>query len=157
MRWYEKMIETSKSFVRDGQSVSPVFFMKSNQGKLEIVSLSVFGDNKDVMSQAMRWLVRRYDPAEYMFVTEAYVKMLDLKDKSEQALGSLLVKGTLAVSELPSSQEAIVVLYGTRKEERLGFIRFQKQGTAVTFAPMKWLSGDEAKGRFMHLRNASEK
>jgi hypothetical protein len=155
MKWYEKMVETSKSFLRDGKSVSPVFFMKHDQGELVVVSLSIFADNKDVMAGAMRWLIKRYDPAEYLFVTEAYVKMLDPKDKGEQALGSLLVEGTLSVSQLPSSEEAITVLYGNRTEERLGFVRFQKQGKTVTFSPIKWLSGDEAKGRFMHLRNVN--
>jgi hypothetical protein len=129
--------------------------MKSDEGKVEVVSLSIFASNKDVMSEAMRWLIRQYDPAEYLFLTEAWVKMFDRKNKGDQALGSLLVSGTLSVSELPSSQEAITILYGTRKEERLGFVRFDRHGKTVTFSPIKWLSGDEAKGRFIRLRSAS--
>ena len=153
MKWYEHMIETSKGFIRRGQTVSPVLFLMSDQGSLSIVSLSAFADNKEAMSAAMRWLIRKRNPAEYCFITESYVKMLKVDDEGDQALGSLLVDGSIQVSQLPSSQEALTVLHGTRRSERFGFIPFTKQGGKVTFGKTRWLGGDELKGRFVNLRN----
>ncbi len=96
-------------------------------------------------------------PKEYLFMTESYVKAIDQKEKADEALGKLVADGILHVSQLPSSQEATVALHGDRRGEKLGVIVFREKGERVTFSPIKWLKGDELKGRFVNLRERGSK
>ena len=54
MKWYEQMIETAKSFIQDGQSLTPALFLLSHDHKLDIVSLAPFADDKDLMADFIR-------------------------------------------------------------------------------------------------------
>ena len=151
MSWYEDMLERAKTFVQRGEEVHPILFLKKGS-KIGILPLGQFAHDKEVVASLLHMVVQIEDPDEYLFVTEAFVKMIDTKDESENAVGKLLVSGTLQVSQIPSSKESIVVLYGDRKGEKLGTIVFERKGKEVAFETIKWLEGDEMKGRFTGLR-----
>ena len=150
-KWNEKMIERAKSIVRKGEPLHPVLFLKKG-GDIGVIPLGRFSQDKEVLSTLLRAVVGAVNPDEYLYLTEAYMKEIDTKDASDSALGSLLVGGTLQVSQLPSAQEAITALYGDRKGEKLGVIVFRKRGKVVKFEPTRWLEGDELRGRFTGLR-----
>jgi hypothetical protein len=155
MKWYEKMIEQAKSFIRNGHSLQPMLFMRSGKS-VSIVHLGRFSENKEVLARILHVIVQLEDPDAYLYITEAYVKMLDAKDVGDAALGSLLVEGTIQVSQLPSAQEAITILLGDRKGEKLGMIVFKRENKSVVFEAIKWLEGDELKGRFTGLRGGGK-
>ena len=149
MAWYDTMITQAQSIVKRGEELVPMFFMSKN-GKLEILSLGSVSHDKDIMSVMMRALVGAFDPDEYLFISESFARMLNPHDETEQAIGKLVIEGTLQVSQLPSSKEAIVALYGDRQSERVCMIPFTRKKGHVTFEKPKWLT--EGKGRFMNLR-----
>ena len=150
MRWYEQMIEKAKSFIQHGHALQPMLFLRSNK-RVNIIPLSRFSDNKEILAAILHTIVQMEDPDEYLYLTEAFVKMVDTKDAGDSAVGSLLVEGTLQVSQLPSAKEAITLLLGDRKGEKLGMIIFKRENNSVVFEPLKWLEGDELKGRFTGL------
>lgn len=152
MRWYEKIIEQAKSFIRDGHDLQPMLFLRSDK-HVNIIPLGRFSDNKEVLAALLHTIVQLEDPDAYMYVTEAFVKEINTKDAGDSAVGSLLVEGTLKVSQLPSAKDAITILLGDRKGERLGMIIFKRTGNSVVFEPLKWMEGDELKGRFTGLRD----
>jgi hypothetical protein len=152
MRWYEGMIEKAKSFIRSGEQLQPMLFLKTGKG-VAILPLGRFSDNKDVLAKILHLIVQLEDPDAYMYLTEAFVRMVDAKDAGDSAIGTLLVDGTLAVSQLPSAQEAITILLGDRKGEKIGVVIFRRENKSVVFEPIKWLEGDELKGRFTGLRD----
>ena len=83
---------------------------------------------------------------------ESYIKQLDVKDPSELALSSLLMNGAVSVGQLPSAQDCITVLHGTKDKERLGHIIFKKNIKKVEFQPIEWWEGKNLQGRFVGLR-----
>ena len=151
-KWYEDIVKKAKSFIRKGESLSPVIFLMKKDS-IDIVPLTLFADDKDVLASVLHLIVLREDPEEYVYLSEAYLKAIDTKDGGDTAIGKLLVSGTLQVSQVPSSKECIIVLYGDRKSEKLGTIVFERKKNTVKFQPIKWLEGDTLKGRFTGLRD----
>lgn len=151
MKWHDAVIGKAKSLLRKGEPLQPVLFLKSGKG-IGVIPVGQISEDKEKLAAILHIIVQLTDPDEYLYLTEAYLKEVDTKDASDSALGSLLVDGTLQVSQLPSAQEAITVLFGDRKREKLGVIVFHRKDGAISFEPTRWLEGNELKGRFTGLR-----
>jgi len=152
MKWHENLIEKAKIFIRNGQSLQPVLFLRSDK-KISIIPLGRFAGDKDDLATLLHMIVHFEDPDEYLYLTEAFVKIVDQKDAADSAVGALLAEGTLQVSQLPSAKEAITILLGDRKGERIGMIIFERHSNSITFEDIKWMEGDNLTGRFTGLRN----
>jgi hypothetical protein len=152
MKWHESMIEKAKGFIEKGESLQPVLFLKQ-KGRISIVHVGRFANDKDGLSFILHVAVQAENPDEYLYMTEAYVKIFDQKDGADVALGKLFVDGALQVSQVPSAKECITVLFGDRKAEKLGTIIFEKKDGSTVFEPIQWLEDGEMKGRFTGLRN----
>jgi hypothetical protein len=155
MKWYDRMIEKAKMIIRQGEPLQPVFFLKGREG-IDVIPLDEFADDKNLMSELMRQLVRTRDPDEYLFISEAYVKMIDAKDGGDVAVGKLLVDGALSVSQVPSSKECISILHGNRKSERVGTVIFERKRSIVEFKPTQWSNEGELGGRLAGLREQGQ-
>lgn len=152
MKWHENLIEKAKVFIQNGQSLQPVLFLRSDK-KISIIPLGRFAGDKDDLATLLHMIVHFEDPDEYMYLTEAYVKVVDQKDGGDTAVGTLLADGTLQVSQLPSAKEAITILLGDRKGERIGMVIFEREGKTILFEETKWMEGDSLSGRFTDLRH----
>lgn len=155
--WYGKLIETAKTFIKDERSgksfLVPVLFLYYRNRSLKVFPLDSFIHNKDIASAFVRFVIRKEEPMEYLLLMETWVKTIDMKDGSDQALGKLVANGTLQVSELNSKIDCITVTLGTRDgKERTGIITYRKTDGKVIFDELKWMDGTTAEGRFVNLR-----
>lgn len=153
--WYLDFIEKAKHFLVKDQSLMPTLFLKKGRS-IGIVGLGNLLDHKDVAVAILKDIIDDQNPDEYLLLMESWIKVVDLKDKSDQSLSSLVTEGTLQVSQLPSKQECITLLHGTRTEEKLGTIVFKRKEGQIDFELIKWMEGDELKGRFTGLRSHKE-
>lgn len=151
MDWYDVMISQAKVFIKKGQSLTKVMFLKTKD-ELDVVPLDQFGDDKDLMAVMMRSLIKAKDPDEYLVILESWMLKTNTKSPEDQALAKLVADGVLAVSQVSAKVECISVVHGTRTDERFGLIPFRRKGHQVTFEPIQWHTGEQ-KGRFCGLRD----
>lgn len=149
--WSEAMIKNAMAVVESGQPLRPVFLMKTTTA-IYIVDMHPFMDDKDLMSDMLKLIILKEQPDEYLLMMESFIKQLDVKDPAELAISALLMNGTVSVSQLPSAQECITVLHGTKETERLGQIIFKKESRRIVFQPIEWSEGGNLRGRFAGLR-----
>lgn len=151
MEWYINMIERAKEFIKNGQSLSPMMMMLK-QENISIIDLSPVQNDKDFMSFLMKELVHKHNPDEYLVLMESWIKIFDIEDKG---LSKLVFNGTIQVSQLPSAQDCITIVYGNRDGEKMGMITFKNKGKNAKFNPIQWMGGQDgikAGGRFVGLR-----
>jgi hypothetical protein len=153
MEWHFEMIERAKGFIKNGQPLAPVLFMLT-RNNISITDLSAFMDDKDFLSFMLKELIHKHNPDAYLLLMESWMRMFDTKDEGEKGLSKLVFDGTVQVSQLPSAQDCITVVYGNRESEKMGMITFKNKGKSVKFEPIIWINENqgEVKGRFMGLR-----
>jgi hypothetical protein len=152
MQWFEEMLNSAKEIIRERKPLNPVLLMVGEDENPGIVPLSQFLNDKDAMALVIKIMVERFNPEEYLLLMESYIKVLDQKDGADRAMGQLLVDGTVSVSQLPSAQECITVVYGTREGEKLGHVIFKRKGRQIHFEEINWWKEGKAEGRCLNLR-----
>jgi hypothetical protein len=152
MNWYDSMIENAKDIIKTRKSLVPVLMMIKGES-LTICDMSPFTQNKDMMSDFMKFAISTSNPDEYLLMMESWIKVFNQKDESDLALSQLIVEGTLQVGQFSSSEECITVLHGDRNGERLGTVVFNRKNGKINFNPIQWAAKPiEFKGRFVGLR-----
>ena len=150
-QWLDKITAFTKHLVKSGQTVLPVFFMRHGT-ETDIIPLSNLPD-KDMWSQLMRYLLLKFKPDEYVFISESWIKKFDTKKKDEKILSEEVAMGLKQVHDLENKSECIVVVYGDRlKGENTGLIQFERKGKDTKISDIEWLPKNIS-GRFSNLWN----
>jgi len=102
-------------------------------------------------------MIEESKPDEYLLLMESRVYLANIYNPCESPVTKLLQKGILTVSQLPSSQDCITIIFGRKDNEKVGHIIFKTRDGASVFEPIQWYKKGSTAGRFAGLRNSHMK